>query len=34
MRSIEQPGHDQRMVLAYARTVEDSVTSTVMDRTG
>jgi peptide deformylase len=23
MRSIEQPGHDQRMALAYARTVEE-----------
>jgi peptide deformylase len=34
MRSIEQQGHDQRMVLAYARTVEDSVAPTVMDRTG
>ena len=35
MRSIEQQDHDQRMVLAYARTVESSVTSTTtLDRTG
>jgi peptide deformylase len=34
MRSIEEPGHDQRMVLAYARTIEDSVNNTILDRSG
>jgi peptide deformylase len=33
MRSIERQGHEQRLALAYARTIEDSLTTT-LDHTG